>query len=124
GGDGDDSFNVRLVPGSTALVNALVMLDGGAGADVLTLQLDRGPGPGNSPGLNSTFTASISGGDGNDQISVSGAHSAFPSIFASVTVDAGAGDDTVSVNHAAVATIDLGAGDDALNIVASAGQTV
>ncbi|WP_044559831.1 calcium-binding protein [Azospirillum sp. B4] len=102
GQDGNDSLSVYRYSGAATTV----LLDGGAGDDYLVFKGDA---------TRFLDTVTLTGGDGNDHISVEFA--------AQSTIDAGTGDDTVTVvmtdymgsNHnASVNTVTLGAGADTL----------
>ncbi|WP_298199285.1 FG-GAP-like repeat-containing protein [Novosphingobium sp.] len=97
GDDGDDYLSVFLQGGGPVLV------DGGSGND--NISVSNGGGPNQS--------VSIFGGDGADSIVLNG--------FASGnTIDAGAGNDTVTLGSTFSATVTLGAGSDVLAIASNA----
>ncbi len=101
GGDGWDSILINRQGTSGATT---VLLDGGAGPDVLTFSE-----------FGYVSDATLIGGDGDDQISTFRGHS--------LDISAGAGADRVALNFlGAVTTVSLGAGRDVLALFSYDGQ--
>lgn len=89
---------------ASAPTGSTVLLDGGAGDDTLTFA-------GSPSSYRLLDTVSLVGGDGADTIISSGAKT--------TNVDAGAGDDHVTIDNLGVQTIALGAGSDLLTLSGS-----
>lgn len=116
GGDGDDQLSLTADNNSygVSAIAGVLVIDGGNGDDQISYFAGQ-----LGPSYASSLKASISGGSGNDRITVG-------NMSGGGTIDAGSGDDRIEFqqNSTAASTLSLGTGQDTVVLANSFGTKV